>query len=161
MPKTLVAPLPHAQATAPPRTDKQAWRTFPMESRVLALEARWEETIPTLAKIADLRGVENRLIKWVLGAAFGLLFAILGIFFSGYTSLNARLDSAVSDLRAENRSAIADLKEDTRAAIADLKEDTRVSIAELRTEIRETNSRMDAKFDALMAELRSQRNDVR
>jgi len=189
MPKTLTASLSHAQASAPsPRAAKQAWRAPPIESRVAALEARWEETVPTLSTIADLRGVENRLIIWILGAAFSLLFAVLGIFLSGYNSINerfdsvntqihsvnARIDSAVTELRAETRASIADLRDETRASIADLraeiretKEETRASIAELRasiaelrTEIRETNSRMDAKFDALMAELRSQRNDA-
>jgi len=153
MPKAISAPLPHAAAaTARPsarehtRTAKQAWQTEPVEARVSALEARWEATVPTLATIADLRGVENRLIVWILGAAGTLLLSLLGIFFAGYNSLNTRIDSAVAELRTE----------------------TRASIAELRAEIRETNARMearfermDAKFDALMAELRSQRNDSR
>jgi len=89
---------------------------------------------------ADLRGVENRLIIWILGAAFSLLFAVLGIFLSGYNTINERFDSVNARI-------------DSVAA-------------ELRAEIRETNARMearferlDSKFDALMSELRSQRNN--
>jgi len=156
MPKTIAAPFPHGQANAETnvrertRADKQAWRAESADVRVAALEGRWEATVPTLATIADLRGVENRLIVWILGAAGTLLLSLLGIFFAGYNSLNSRIDSAVTELRAE-----------TRASIADLKDETRSSIAELRAEMREANARMDSKFDALMAELRSQRSDSR
>jgi len=150
MPQSLSAPLPHVHAEPKARehtrSDKQAWRAQPVESRVAALEARWEETVPTLATRSDmraeLRGVENRLIIWILGAAFSLLFAVLGIFLSGYNTINERFDSVNARI-------------DSVAA-------------ELRAEIRETNARMDArferldsKFDALMSELRSQRNDSR
>jgi len=170
MPKAISAPLPHAAAAARPsarehtRAAKPFERAESAEVRVAALEGRWEATVPTLATIADLRGVENRLIVWILGAAGTLLLSLLGIFFAGYNSLNTRIDSAVTELRAETRSSIAELKDETRS-----------SIAELRAEIRETNARMearfermdakfekmDAKFDALMAELRSQRSDSR
>jgi len=172
MPKAAAVPLSHVRSPETPRTARrEAWRAQPIEARISALEARWEETTPTLATIADLRGVENRLIKWVLGAAAGVLLAMIGIFFSGYNALNGRLDSAVSELRTENRSAIADLKEDTRAALTELK-----------AEIRDTNARMDArfermearfekidakfekmdeKFDVMMMELRAQRSDIR
>jgi len=156
MPKVISAPLPHTQAHAEPsarepaRAAKPFERTERIDARVSALEARWEETVPTLATIADLRGVENRLIVWILGAAGTLLLSLFGIFFAGYNSLNTRIDSAVTELRTETRSSIAELKDETRS-----------SIAELRAELRETNARMDAKFDALMAELRSQRSDSR
>jgi len=143
MPKVIAAPFPqaHAEPRARERTRaaKPFERTESVEERVSALEARWEATVPTLATIADLRGVENRLIVWILGAAGTLLLSLLGIFFAGYNSLNARIDSAVAELRTETRS----------------------SIAELRAEMREANARMDSRFDALMAELRSQRNDSR
>jgi len=156
MPKAVAAaPLSPAHAHAGPRSRehsraaKELWQAQPIEARVSALEARWEETVPTLATSrdlselrAELQGSENRLIKWVLGAAFGLLFAILGIFFSGYTSVNARIDSVAAELRAEIR--------ETNARM------------EARFERMESKfERMDAKFDALMAELRSQRNDAR
>jgi len=191
MPKAATFPLPQVQAAASSRMARQeAWRAQPIESRVSALEARWEETTPTLATskdLSDLRtelqssmgALENRLIKWILGAAFGLLFAVLGIFFSGYNALIGRIDSAVTEFRAENRGSITELRTEnrasidelrveTRAAITNLKEDVRASIADLRAEIRETNARMearfermDAKFDALMIELRAQRSDRR
>jgi len=156
MPKTVAAasyPFAHAHAGASTRAHsraaKEPWSAQPIEARVSALEARWEETTPTLATRVDisdirgeLRGVENRLIKWVLGAAFGLLFAMLGIFFSGYTSVNARIDSVAAELRAEIRETNARME--ARFEKVDAKFE-----------------RMDAKFDALMAELRSQRNDAR
>jgi len=156
MPKAISAPLPHVQAHAEPsarertRAAKPFSRTESADVRVAALEGRWEATVPTLATIADLRGVENRLIVWILGAAGTLLLSLLGIFFAGYNSLNSRIDSAVAELRTETRSSIAELRTETRS-----------SIAELRAEMRETNARMDAKLDALMAELRSQRSDSR
>gem|GEM_PF-377800 len=170
MPKTIAAPFPHVQANSEPRARehtraaKPFERTERIDARVSALEARWEETVPTLATSVDisdirseLRGVENRLIVWILGAAGTLLLSLLGIFFAGYNSLNTRIDSAVAELRTETRSSILELKDETRS-----------SIAELRAELRETNARMearfermDAKFDALMAELRSQRSDSR
>jgi len=144
MPKAIAAPLPHVQAHAEPNARERTRAAKPFEraesadARLAALEARWEVTVPTLATIADLRGVENRLIRWVLGAAAGLLLALLGIVSNTnarFDSVNARIDSVAAELRAE---------------------------------IRETNARMearfermDAKFDALMAELRSQRNDSR
>jgi len=146
---------PHAQAHAEPRAREHTRATKPFsrtesaEVRVAALEGRWEATVPTLATIADLRGIENRLVKWVLGAAFGLLFAVLGIFFSGYTSINARFDSITARFDSVN----------TRLDSTNSRIDS--AVTELRAEIRETNARMDAKFDALMAELRSQRSDSR
>jgi len=172
VPKTATIPLPQVHAAAAPRTARQeAWRAQPIEARVSALEVRWEETTPTLATrkdLSDLRtelvgsmgSLENRLIKWILGAAFGLLFAVLGIFFSGYNALNARfdsvngrIDSAVTELRTENRAAITELKEELRATNARM--DARFERMETRLE------RIDAKFDALMTELRAQRNDTR
>jgi len=145
-----------------------------MEVRVSALEARWDETVPTLATIADLRGVENRLIKWVLGAAVGLLLALIGIMSttnSRFDQLNSRIDLVAAELRADTRAAIADLKDETRTSIADLRDTT----AELKAELRDTNARMEArfekidtrfekmdmKFDALLEELRSQRSTAR
>jgi len=186
MPKAISAPFPHAAAQPSAREHaraaKQAWHAQPIESRVSALEARWEETVPTLATRSDvrgeLRGVENRLIIWILGAAFTLLFAVLGIFLSGYNSINERFDSVNTQIHSINArfdsvnaridSAVTEIRTETKASIADLRD-------ELRTEIRETNARMDArfermdarferldsKFDALMEELRSQRNDAR
>jgi len=161
MPKAVAAPLPSAPYVGPSprehsRAAKELWQAQPIEARVSALEARWEETVPTLATSrdlselrAELQGSENRLIKWVLGAAFGLLFAILGIFFSGYTSVNARIDSVAAELRAEIRETNARME-------------ARFERIESKFErIDAKFERMDAKFDALMAELRSQRNDAR
>jgi len=151
MPKTIAAPFPHAQAHAEPRarehtrTAKPFERTERIDARVSALEARWEATVPTLATIADLRGVENRLIRWVLGAAAGLLLALLGIVSSTnarFDSVNARIDSVAAELRAEIRETNARME--ARFERMDAKFE-----------------RMDAKFDALMAELRSQRSDSR
>jgi len=190
MPKTATIPLPQVHAAAAPRSARQeAWKAQPIEARISALEARWEETTPTLATrkdLSDLRtelvgsmgSLENRLIKWILGAAFGLLFAVLGIFFSGYISLIGRIDSAVSELRTENRAAVSELRTENRAVITELKEELRATNARMdaRFERMETRleridakfermdekfERIDAKFDALMAELRAQRNDTR
>jgi len=175
MPQSISAPLPHAHAEPSAReqtrADKQAWRAQPVEARVSALEARWEETVPTLATIADLRGVENRLLKWGGSAAVGLLLALAGIVTSTHSrfdQVHMRIDSAVAELRSETRNSIAELRTETRDSIAELRaeiresrEETRASIAELRAEIRETNARIDARFDALMSELRSQRNEAR
>jgi len=164
MPQSISAPLPHAHAEPSAReqtrADKHAWRAQPVEARVAALEARWEETVPTLATIADLRGVENRLLKWGGSAAVGLLLALAGIVTSTHSrfdQVHMRIDSAVAELRSETRDSIAEL----RAEIRESREETRASIAELRAEIRETNARIDARFDALMSELRSQRNEAR
>jgi len=194
MPKAATVPLPQMQVPTSPRSARQeAWRAQPIEARVSALEARWEETTPTLATrkdLSDLRtelvgsmgSLENRLIRWILGAAFGLLFAVLGIFFSGYISLIGRIDSAVTELCVETRALVGDLKEETGASISELRTENRAAITELKEELRATNARIDArfermearferidakferidaKFDALMAELRAQRNDTR
>jgi len=178
MAQTISAPLPHVPAEPSAReharAERQAWSAQSVESRVSVLEARWEETVPTLATSlgvrAELRAVENRLIIWILGAAFSLLFAVLGIFLSGYNTINERFDSINSRFDSVN----------TQIHSVNARIDS--VAAELRTEIRETNARMDArfekmearfekmearferldsKFDALMSELRSQRNDAR
>jgi len=190
MPQSISAPLPHAvaepNAREHARAARQSWSAQPIESRVSALEARWEETVPTLATRSDmhgeLRAVENRLIIWILGAAFSLLFAVLGIFLAGYNTINERFDSvnarfdsvntrinsAVTELRTETKASIADLRDELRAEIRETRDETRAasaelraSITELRAEIRETNARIDSRFDALMSELRGQRNDSR
>jgi len=178
MPQSISAPLPHAvaepSAREHARAARQSWSAQPIESRVSALEARWEETVPTLATRSDmhgeLRAVENRLIIWILGAAFSLLFAVLGIFLAGYNTINERFDSVNARFDSVNeRFDSVNARIDSVAA-------------ELRAEIRETNARMearfekmearfekmearferlDSKFDALMSELRSQRNDSR
>jgi len=177
----------HAEPSArEPQAERQAWRSAQStESRVAALEARWEETVPTLATRSDmrseLRGVENRLIIWILGAAFSLLFAVLGIFLSGYNSINERFDSVNVQIHSVN-TRIDSVNARIDSAVAELRADSKASITELRNELRETNARMearfekidarfekmearferlDAKFDALMSELRSQRNDSR
>jgi len=186
MPNAATVPLPQVAAAAPRTARREAWKAQPLEARVSALEARWEETTPTLAThkdLSDLRtelvgsmgALENRLVKWILGAAFGLLFAVLGIFFSGYISLIGRIDSAVSELRTENRAALSELRAENRFSIDELRTENRAAITEIKEEIRATNARMearfekidakfdrmDSKFDALMAELRAQRNDTR
>jgi len=137
MPKTATAAGPQilAQAARPAREQGRGarshggYRDAPVEERVAVLEARWEETVPTLATskdISDLRGeltgemknLENRLLRWGVGAVLALL-AVLAATFAANT---ARMDSLAA-------------RQDARMDALDAK--------------------LDARFDALMAELRA------
>jgi len=144
MPKTATAVGPQILAQAARKAREQgrgvrshrSTRDAPVEERVAVLEARWEETVPTLATsrdISDLRGemgelrgelrgemrsLENRLLKWGVGAVLALL-AVLAATFS---ATNARIDSLAA-------------RQDARMDALDAK--------------------LDARFDALMTELRA------
>jgi len=105
MPQAATLPTPsHTRRRI--RADRRA---VPIEERLSVLEAHWETLSPDLATRsdvrADVRGAENRLIMWILGAAA----ALAGFFLSNTARLDTRID------------------------------------------------KLDAKFDAMMAELRSQR----
>jgi len=165
MPTTATAPSPliHAQAAARSAGEQgrsvrshSGYRDAPVEERVAVLEARWEETVPTLATskdISDLRGglrgemrelrgelkgemselrgemrnLENRLLRWGVGAVLALL-AVLAATFAANT---ARIDSLAA--RMEQNTARLDARMDA------------------------LDAKLDARFDALMAELRASR----
>jgi len=135
MTKTATVPSPHIYAQAVGSAREQGRRTrshdgdsgAPVEERVAVLEARWEETVPTLATskdISDLRGemrnLENRLLRWGVGAVLALLAVLVATF----TANTARIDSLAA-------------RQDARMDVLDAK--------------------LDARFDALMTELRAGR----
>jgi len=151
MPKTATAAAPQILAQAARNAREQGhdarshggYRDTPVEERVAVLEARWEETVPTLATskdISDLRGelkgemselrgemrnLENRLLRWGVGAVLALL-AVLAATFAANT---ARIDSLAA--RMEQNTARLDSRMDA------------------------LDAKLDARFDALMAELRA------
>jgi len=171
MPQSISAPLPHAVAVPSAREHaraaKQARRTQPLEARVSALEARWEETVPTLVTSRDLSelrtelkgdigALESRLIKWVLGAAAGVLLALAGVVsttHSRFDSVNERIDSVNERIDSVN--------ERIDSAVSELRTELRAEIREINARMEARFERLDSKFDALMSELRSQRNDSR
>jgi len=111
-----------------------SYRNTSIEERTAVLEARWEETVPTLASKADISALENRLIKWGVGAGIALLAVFAAVFIANTArmdALDAKLDSALAEIKADNRA--------TNARIDRLDE------------------KLDARFDALMAEIRELR----
>jgi len=133
MAKTATAtaiPLPQP----PAREQARGYRNASIEERTAILETRWEETVPTLATskdISDLRGemrnLENRLIKWVIGAAI----ALVAVFVALLTANTQRIDAALAELKADSRS--------------------------MNARIDRLDEKIDTRFDALMVELREQR----
>jgi len=109
--------------------------------------------VPTLATsrdISDLRGemrnLENRLIKWGVGAGIALLAVFAAVFIANTArmdALDAKLESSVSRL---------DAKIDALAARQDARMDA------LDAKIDRLDAKLDARFDAIMAELREQRS---
>jgi len=155
-----------------------------MEERTAALEVRLEVLIPTLAtKVevielrAEMRNLENRLIKWVVGTALALVavFVTLSAYIATRTD-NAieaqatRTDNAIAAQTQRMDNAIAAQTARTDSAIAAQALRTDNAISELKADIRAMNTRMDrldaridrldekidARFDALMAEIRAQ-----
>jgi len=125
-----------------------------MEERTAALEVRLEVLIPTLAtKVevidlrAEVRNLENRLIKWVVGAAIGLV----AVFVTLFTYIAVRTDNAIEAQTVRTDNAIAAQAARTDNAIAELKADIRA----MNARIDRLDSKIDARFDALMAEVRA------
>jgi len=167
MPKTATAAAPQILAQAARSAREQGrgvrshggYRDAPVEERVAVLEARWEETVPTLATskdISDLRGeltgemsglrgemknLENRLLRWGVGAVLALLAVLAATFTAGTARIdqvNARLDEVNGRL-------------DARIDRLEERIDARFEKMDARLE------KLDARFDALMAELRAMR----
>jgi len=132
MAKTATAPFPHSPV--PRRTV----RHVPVEERVSVLEAQWETLTPELATKgdvrADVRGAENRLILWILGAGI----ALAGLAFA----LFARMDAAITEIKADGRETTARLE---------------AAIAANTARIDRLDAKIDTRFDAIMVELREQR----
>jgi len=108
------------------------YRDASIDERVAVLETRWEETVPTLATskdISDLRGemrsLENRLLRWGVGA----LLTLLAVFAAVFIANTARMDALDAKL---------DSRFDTLTARQD-----------------KLDAKIDSRFDALMAELRA------
>jgi len=137
MAKTAVASLPQVptrEARTAREQERGGYRNASIEERTAVLETRWEETVPTLATnkdISDLRGemrnLENRLIKWVVGTAI----ALVAVFVALFTANTQRMDAALAELKADSRS--------------------------MNARIDRLDEKIDSRFDALMAELREQR----
>jgi len=136
MPKTVTAPAlsPLPAHTARGAREQGRFRTASVEERTAALEARWEETVPTLATSKDISALENRLMKWVIGAGLALLAVFAAVFIANTArmdALDAKIDSRFDALAA--RQDALDAKFDR------------------------LDAKMDTRFDAIMAELREQR----
>jgi len=147
MPKTATAPAAPYFHAKPAREQARA-RTASIEERTAVLETRWEETVPTLATsrdISDLRGemrnLENRLIKWGVGAGIALLAVFAAVFIANTArmdALDAKLDSRIDELKSDVR-------------------ETNARMDRLDARIDRLDAKLDARFDAIMAELREQR----
>jgi len=117
-------------------------RNASIEERTTALEIRWEAIIPTLATKADVINLENRLLRWGIGAA--------AVFIANTTrmdALDAKLDARFNALSA--RQDKLDAKIDAVAARQDARMDA------LDAKIDRIDAKLDARFDALMAEIRA------
>jgi len=154
MPKTATAPAlsPLPAHTARGAREQGRFRTASVEERTAALEARWEETVPTLATSKDISALENRLMKWVIGAGLALLAVFAAVFIANTArmdALDAKIDASVGklDTRIDRLDAKIDSRFDALAARQDA----------LDAKFDRLDAKMDARFDAIMAELREQR----
>jgi len=139
------------------------FRTASIEERTAVLETRWEQTVPTLATskdISDLRGemriLENRLIKWGVGAGLALLAVFAAVFIANTArmdALDAKLETSVAKLDTKLETSIGklDAKIDALAARQDARMDA------LDAKIDRLDAKIDARFDTLMVELRELR----
>jgi len=162
MAKTATAPLAHSLAQSVAHNAREqgrgsrsqgGFRTVSIEERTAALEARWEETVPTLATsrdISDLRGemrnLENRLIKWGVGAGIALLAVFAAVFIANTArmdALDAKLETSVGKLDAKIETSVGKL-------------DARID--RLDAKIDRLDEKIDSRFDAIMAELRELRS---
>jgi len=133
-------------------------RAASIEERTAVLETRWEETVPTLPTQADMRG----LVLWIVGAAFTLALGAGGLWVSSNARIdqvNARLDTRMDSLEAKIESRIDKL--DSRIDKLDSridKLDSRIDKLAAKLDALATQQAgLDARLDALMAELVRQR----
>jgi len=110
-----------------------------LEERTAALEVRWEVTIPTLATKTDLINLENRLLRWGIGAGIALLAVFAAVSIANTTRMDA-LDAKLDAVAA---------RQDARMDALDAKVDR------LNARIDRLDEKIDARFDALMAEIRA------
>jgi len=183
MAKTATAPALSAIPTHTARgvREQGRFRTASIEERTAALEARWEETVPTLATskdISDLRGemrnLENRLIKWGVGAGIALLAVFAAVFIANTArmdALDAKLETSIGKLDAKLETSVGKLdakleqsvsKLDARIDRLDEKIDSRFDALLVRQNALDAkfdrlDAKLDARFDAIMTELREQR----
>jgi len=114
MPQAATLPTHSPDARARPRAQP---RTASIEERTAALEARWEETVPTLATSKDISDLRSEMIKWVVGAGLALFAAFAAMFMANsaridtlatrtdarFDALDAKIDSRFDALMAEIR----------------------------------------------------------
>jgi len=147
-------------------------RSASIEERTTALEIRWEVTIPTLATKTDVINLENRLLRWGVGAAIGLAAVLTALFTHSATRMDnalaantahmdstlaahtTRIDNALAANTARMDNAIAELKAESQAMNARIDRlDSRMDRLDAR--IDRLDEKIDARFDALMAEIRA------
>jgi len=131
----------HASASQP------ASRVVPLEERVAVLEAHRESLTPALATKADVRGAENRMILWILGAALALAGLSLTLLSASEGRLDKRMDGL--DKRMDGLDKRIDGLDKRMDGL-----DKRMDGLEAR--IDRLDAKIDSRFDALMAELRAQ-----
>jgi len=117
-----------------------------LEERTAALEVRLEVIIPTLATKTDLISLENRLLRWGIGAGIALLAVFAAVFIANTTRMDA-LDAKLDAVAA---------RQDARMDALDAKVDRlNGRIDRLDARIDRLDEKIDARFDALMAEIRA------
>jgi len=124
-----------------------------LEERTAALEVRLEVIIPTLATKTDVINLENRLLRWGIGAGIALLAVFAAVFIANTTrmdALGAKLDARFDALsaRQDKLDAVA-ARQDARMDALDAKVDR------LNGRIDRLDEKIDARFDALIAEIRA------
>jgi len=145
MAQAATAPLPLTPVNGARDTREQERGPHPrngyrtIEERTTALEIRWEAIIPTLATKTDVINLENRLLRWGIGAAIGLAAVLTALF----THSATRMDNAIAELRAESQAM------NTRIDRLDSRMDR------LDARMDRLDEKIDARFDALMAEIRA------
>jgi len=111
MAQAATAPLPLAPVDGVHDAREQERSTRPrnihrnasIEERTTALEVRLEVIIPTLATKADVINLENRLLRWGIGAAIGLAAVLTALF----THSATRMDNALAANTAHMDSTLA------------------------------------------------------
>jgi len=147
MAQAATAPLPLSPVNGAHATREQERDARPsnshrydsLEERTTALEVRLEVIIPTLATKTDVINLENRLLRWGIGAGI----ALLGVFAAVFIANTARMDALDAKL-----DAVA-ARQDARMDALDAKVDR------LNARIDRLDEKIDARFDALMAEIRA------
>jgi hypothetical protein len=67
--------------------------------------------------------------------------------------LRAELKTEIAELRAELKAEIAELRAELRAEIAELRAELKAEIADLRSELRQSELRLEAKLEAIKADI--------